>query len=116
MICYDAVPLVFFDGEYFQLLHGKTAKSLGISLKTNSIRYMVMQKYQEEKRTLINQLKDNIVSLKFDCVTRLHSHFLGITVQFYQKGDGLCVRTLALKDTKADHTSFNIKHIILDTL
>ena len=25
MVCYDAVPLVFFEGEGFQLLHGKTA-------------------------------------------------------------------------------------------
>ena len=35
---------------------------------------------------------------------------------FYHKDDGLCVHTLTLKDTKADHTSLNIEYIILETL
>jgi len=116
MICYDALPFTFFEGKGFQQLNGKTANSLGISLGRNAIRDMVMLKYREEKTKMIQVIKDSTVSLKFDCVTRLRSHFLGITIQYYQKGVGLCVRTLTLRDTKADHTSLNIKNIIVETL
>ena len=43
----------------------------------------------------------------------LTSSKLQLSLQ-YHKDDGLCVRPLAVKDTKADHTNLNTKHIILD--
>ena len=56
------------------------------------------------------------ISIKFDGVTRLRSHFLGISVQYYDEEYGLTVKTLALVETETNHTSSHLKEILLDTL
>ena len=61
-------------------------------------------------------LSGALVSITFDGVTRLRSHFLGISVQYYDEEHGLTVKTLALVDTEANHTSSHLKAILLDTL
>ena len=61
-------------------------------------------------------LSGALVSIKFDGVTRLRSHFLGISVQYYDKEHDLTVKTLALADTEANNTSSHLKEILLDTL
>ena len=61
-------------------------------------------------------LSEALVSIKFDGVTRLRSHFLGISVQYYDEEHGLTVKTLALVDTEANHTNSHLKEIFLDTL
>ena len=77
---------------------------------------MVLKKSEEEKSKLKESLSGALVSIKFDGVTRLRSHFLGISVQYYDKEHGLTVKTLALVDTEANHTSSHLKEILLDTL
>ena len=87
-----------------------------IQLERQAICSMVLKKSEEEKSKLKESLSGALVSMKFDRVTRLRSHFLGISVQYYDEEHGLTVKTLALVDTEANHTSFHLKEISLDTL
>lgn len=116
MIVYNGVPLTFFQEEGFQLLNGSFAESLKVPLGRDSIREMVIEKFCDEKQKLTESLSGTMLSVKFDGATRLRSHFLGISIQFWDEDDGLTVKTLALVDTEANHTSDNIKNILLDTL
>ena len=62
------------------------------------------------------ELSGALIFIKFDGVTRLRSHFLGISVQHYDEKHGLPEKTLALVDTEDNHTSSHLKEILLDTL
>ena len=116
MIVCNGVPLTFFQDDGFQLLNGTFAKILEIQLGRQAIRSMVLKKSEEEKSKLKESPSGALVSIKFDGVTRLRSHFLGISVQYYHKEHGLTLKTLALIDTEANHTSSHLKEILLDTL
>ena len=106
----------FFQDDGFQLLNGDFAKILGISLGRQAIRNMVLKRSVEERSKLKGSLSKTFVSLKFDGVTRLRSHFLGISAQFFSEKRGLSVKTLALVDTEANHTSAHLKEILLKTM
>ena len=80
-------------------------KNLEIQLGRQAICSTVLKKSEEEKSKLKKSLSGALVSIKFDGVTRLRSHFLGISVQYYDEEHGLTVNTLALFDTEANHTS-----------
>ena len=116
IIVYNGVPLTFFQDDGFQLLSSNFAKKLEIQLGRPAIRCMVLKQSEEEKSKLKESLSGTLISIKFDGVTRLRSHFLGISVQYYDEEHGLTVKTLALVDTEANHTSSHLKEILLDTL
>ena len=116
MIVYNGVPLTFFQDDGFQLLNGNFAKNLEIQLGRQAIRSMVLKKSEEEQSKLKESFSGALVFIKFDRVTKLRSHFLGISMQYYHKEHGLTVKTLALVDTEANHTSSHMKEILLDTL
>ena len=78
MIVYNGVPLTFFQDDGFQLLNGNFAKSFGIQLGCQAIHSMVLKKSEEEKSKLKESVSGALVSIKFDRVTRLQSHFLAI--------------------------------------
>ena len=80
MIVYNGVPLTFFQDDGFQLLNGTFAKNLEIQLGHQAIRSMVLKKSEEEKSKFKESLSEALVFIKFDGVTRLRSHFLGISV------------------------------------
>ena len=54
--------------------------------------------------------------LKFDGVTRLRKHFLGISVQFVNEEGHLVGKTLALVDTKSKSDAESTKEIVFETL
>ena len=78
--------------------------------------FTVLKKSEEVKSKLKESLSGALVSIKFDGVTRLRSRFLGIAVQYCDEEHGLTIKTLTLVDTEANHTSFHLKEILLDTL
>ena len=100
MIVYNRVLLTFFQGNGFQLLNGNFAKNLEIQLGRQAFRSMVLKKSKEEKSKLKESLSGALFSIKFDGVTRLRSHFVGISMQCYDEEHGLTVKTLALVDTQ----------------
>ena len=79
------------------MLNGTFAKNLEIQLGRQAIRSMVLKKSEEEKSKLKESLSGALVSIKFDRVTRLRSHFLGISVQYYHEEYGLTVKTLTVQ-------------------
>ena len=91
-------------------------KNLEIKLRCQAIRSMVLKKSEIEKSKLKESLSGALVSIKFDRVTRLQSHFLGISVQYYDEEHGITIKTLALVDTEANYTSSHLKEILFDTL
>ena len=125
MIVHNGVPLTFFQDDEFQLLNGNFAKNLKIQLRrqvicnTQKIKKgtQKLKKFEEEKSKLKESLSGALVSIKFDGVTRLRSHISWVfSVQYYDEEHGLTVKTLALVDTEANHTSSHLKEILLDTL
>lgn len=116
MLVYNGVPLSFFQDDGFRLLSGDFARSLGIPLGRDAIREMLLKKSNEEKLKLKNELSGALISIKFDGVTRLRSHFLGISAQYFNTDEGLTTKTLALIDTEANHTGENMKNLLLSTL
>ena len=98
------------------MLNGNFAKNLEIQLGHQAIRSMILKKYEEEKSKLKESVSGALVFIKFDGVTRFQSHFLGISVQFYDKEHDLTVKTMASVDTEANYSSSHLKEILLDTL
>ena len=80
MICYNGVPLTFFCDQGFRLLNGKLAQSLGVVLGRDSIWQLILEKVHIEKQMLSSAVKHELVFIKFDGVTRLRSHYLGINI------------------------------------
>ena len=116
MIVYNGVSLTFFQDHGFQSQNGNFAKNLENQLRRHPICSMVPKKSEKEKSKLKESLYGALVFIKFDGVIRLRSHFVGISVQYYDEEHVLTVKTLALVDTEANNTSFHLKELLLDTL
>ena len=116
MTVYNGAPLTFFESDGFRSQHGNFAKNLEIQLGRQAICSKVLKISEKEKLNLKESLSEALVSIKFDGVTRLRSHFLGISVQYHNEEHGLTVKTLALVDTETNHTNSHLKEMLLDTL
>ena len=117
MVCYNGVPLTFFPDQGFKLLNDKLAQSLGVVLGRDSIRQQSMEKVHIEKQMLSSAMKHELVFIKFDGVTRLRSHYLGINIQYFDKENGITtVKCLELVNTDAKHDNSHIKNLIIKTL
>ena len=115
MIAYDGVALTFFSGDGFKTLNGPAAEKLGVALGRNAVRRMILDRAGKDKRSLSKELEGKFFSLKFDGVTRLRSHFLGVTIQYWTE-TGLKVKTLTLVETMAHHDSSHLKNFVLEVL
>ena len=115
MIAYDATPLTFFARDGFKTINGLAAQQLGVPLGRNAIRRLVLDRAEEEKKKLSKHLEGKLFYLKFDGVTRLRSHFLGITIQYWTE-EGPTIKTLALVDTEAHHDSVHLKEFVLKVM
>ncbi|XP_071057018.1 uncharacterized protein [Onthophagus taurus] len=51
-----------------------------------------------------------------DACTRQRTNYFGINVQFVDDNDKICINTIAVKDTKAQHGSDFLKTLIIDVL
>ena len=92
MIVYNGVPPPYFQDDGFRLLNDNFAKNLEIQFGRQAIRSMVLKKFEEEKSKFKGSLSGDLVSIKFDGVTRLRSYFLGISVQYYDEEHGVTIR------------------------
>ena len=76
-----------------------------------------MEKVHIEKQILSSAMKHELFFIKFDGVTRLRSHYLGINIQYFDKVNGIAtVKCLALVNTDAKHYSSHMKNLIIKTL
>lgn len=67
----------------------------------------------------MNQIKDdvknNLISLKIDCVKRHSRSIMGVNIQFI-KNNKVCLATLAMKEIHEQHTSENLKTLVCLTV
>lgn len=65
--------------------------------------------------TIVNQIKDEVknklISLKIDCVTRLSRSIMGVNIQ-YKKHGKVRLATIAMKEIHVKHTSANLKILV----
>lgn len=113
MVAYDGVPLTFFSGQGFQMLCKDAACKLGVGTGRDAVRAMILKKFEEEKEALRNCIAGVPVFLKFDGVTRLRAHYLGISVQFWSdERQEIIIKSLSLVDTNAKHDALHLKQIV----
>ena len=112
-VTYDGVPLTFFSGDGFQGLLGKAAKTLDVALGRDVVRVLVINRAAEEKKALMDKLVGKMIVVKMDGVTRTRSHFLGITIQYYdEEKDNIAVKVSFRFQLCAKNGSFeSLKHL-----
>ena len=71
---------------------------------------MILKKANKEKQKLKDSLSKPLISVKFKGVTKPQSHFLGISIQYWNDKIDLIIKTLALINSEANYTR-NIKEI-----
>lgn len=66
-----------------------------------------------EKKNLSREMKNQIISIKFDCASKYNQNFLSVNAQYY-KNRSLCLRHLGLIELKTRSTALNLKNIIYE--
>lgn len=79
------------------------------------IRKYVQDFAAKQRESLKEELKGNLLYLKFDCATRIQTNYLAINVRFLNNGVGQ-TRTLDVIDTLSRHTAAELKDMLLNTL
>ena len=97
-------------------LIGELAKKLDVSLDKDQIRGYVIEAGKNQKEKIKSELKNKLVFLKFDCATRIRTNYLGVNVRFVTDENKAVTRTLAVVDTKSQHTASELKGILDDVL
>ncbi|KAM4045437.1 LOW QUALITY PROTEIN: uncharacterized protein ACNLHF_009274 [Anomaloglossus baeobatrachus] len=104
LVVKDSVPISLFSRPAFMCLNGEMAK-LGVSLERESIRKLVIEEAFKQKEELKKTLKGRFLFLKMDACTRHRGNYFAINVRFVCDKNEIITKTLAVKDTKAHHTS-----------
>lgn len=108
------VDLVTLNGRPFSIIEDSGLRKIvdpilnGLKIEKSkitplTIKQMVQEEANEIKRTIALEVKDLLVSLKVDAVTRMDRSFLGINIQ-YIKESKIVLRTLGLIEIKQRHT------------
>ena len=105
LVIKNGVALSFFSSPAFLGLTGEMASKLEISLERHAIRSMILQEANKQKTSLKSVLNDKFYFLKVDACTRQRTNYIGINIQFVDDDDNLAIRTLAVRDTEAQHSS-----------
>lgn len=123
------VELVTVNGRPFTLMEDSGFKKIldpikrgllkktkeDFSLTAESIQKYISKEASALRQQIINEVKNTMVSVKIDGVSRLDRSFLGINIQYVRNGK-IVLRTLALKELASQHTGMNLKNVILDVL
>ncbi|XP_075172075.1 uncharacterized protein LOC142243755 [Anomaloglossus baeobatrachus] len=105
LVVKDSVPISLFSRPAFMCLNGEMARKLDVSLERESIRKLVIEEAFKQKEELKKTLKGRFVFLKMDACTRHRVNYFAINVRFVCDKNEIITKTLAVKDTKAHHTS-----------
>ncbi|KAM4053246.1 LOW QUALITY PROTEIN: uncharacterized protein ACNLHF_005976 [Anomaloglossus baeobatrachus] len=105
LVVKDSVPISLFSRPAFMCLNGEMARKLGVSLERESIRKLVIEEAFKQKEELKKTLKGRFLFLKMDACTRHRVNYFAINVRLVCDKNEIVTKTLAVKDTKAHHTS-----------
>lgn len=114
MVVKNGVPFRFFSEDGYKRAHGEMAEKLGVSLDRDAIKQYVLKTADKMKENLKLELKKTkLLHLKLDCATRIRTNYVGITIRFIDSNTKEPVtRTLAVKDTEAQHTALELKALL----
>ncbi|KAM4049182.1 LOW QUALITY PROTEIN: uncharacterized protein ACNLHF_006937, partial [Anomaloglossus baeobatrachus] len=93
LVVKDSVPISLFSQPAFMCLNGEMARKL------------VIEEAFKQKEELKKTLKGRFLFLKMDACTRHRVNYFAINVRFVCDKNEIVTKTLAVKDTKAHHTS-----------
>lgn len=113
----SCVDLVTVNGRPFSILNDsgflnivnpikralEQARKETFSISPESIKKKVAEEANNIRREISEKVKNTMISIKIDAVTRLDRSFLGINMQ-YIEGSKIVLRTLALAELKEKHT------------
>ncbi|XP_073432367.1 uncharacterized protein [Dendrobates tinctorius] len=106
LVVKDGVPLSLFARPAFTALNGEMARKLGVSLE--SIRKLVIEEALKQKE----DLKRRFMFLKMDACTRHRVNYFAINVRYVCDNKEIVTKTLAVKDTKAHHSSLFLQALV----
>ncbi|XP_073540576.1 uncharacterized protein [Phyllobates terribilis] len=105
LVVKDGVPLSLFARPAFTALNGEMARKLGVSLERESTRKLVIEEALKQKEGLKKTLKRRSMFLKMVACTRHRVNYFAINVRYVCDNKEIVTKKLAVKDTKAHHTS-----------
>lgn len=109
MVAFEGIALRFFSTPASKKLLGEMAAKLGVSLARDRVRSYVIAAAEQLQLKIKADLKDKFIHLKFDTATRIRTNYLGINVRYLNSSNEPITQTLAIKDTRSRHTSFELK-------
>ena len=113
----SCVELVTVNGRPFSILNDSGFQSIiqpikraiennskqKFSISPESIQKKIVEEADKIKKEIYEDVKNTMISMKIDAVTRLDRSFLGINIQYIQN-TRITLRTLALKELKEEQT------------
>lgn len=113
----NCVELVTVNGRPFSILNDSGFQKIinplkcaiekknkqKFSISSESIQKKVLEEADRIRKKISEDIKNILISLKVDAVTRLDRSFLGINIQ-YIKDAKIILRTLGLKELEEKHT------------
>lgn len=85
------------------------------TINSHNIKTHILSTSNEIVSSIKTDVKNQLVSLKIDCVKRHHRSILGVNIQ-YTKDGKICLSTLAMVEMHEKHTAVNLKKMLLETL
>lgn len=116
MVVKNSVPLTFFSCPPFVSLNGEMAQELGVSLTRDSIQNLVIEEAEKHKIKLKEILHGKLIFLKMDACTHHRVNYFAINIQFIDHDQKVVICTLAVQDSKAQHTSDYLHNPVMDVL
>ena len=84
----------------------------GISLNRENIINLVIDEASKQKEELKELLKGRLIYLKMDACTCHRVNYFAINVRFADKSNMVVTKTLAIRDTHAQHTANHLKNLV----
>lgn len=111
----NGISLRFFSRPEVLALIGELARKLGVALNRDNIRKLVIDEYESQKEQLKKKLSNKFVYLKMDACTRHRVNYFAVNVRYVDEGKNM-TKTLAIKDTEAQHSSNFLKQLVKEVL
>lgn len=114
LVTANSRPFTLLEDSGFEKAFGGVITACGLSLNRHNIKDAIRERSLiiQDK---IRQLKNRLVSLKINCVSRLDRSFIGINMQCLINGK-MKIFTLAVGELSVKHSGSNLKKIILSAV
>ena len=115
MVTCSSRPLTMVNDEWFKKLVEPYERAFGMCITYRFVIDCIYDAYEELTNMLKGIVKDRMLCLKSDCVTRMDRSFIGVNIQFVFKGE-IIVITLGTIQLDNHHTGPNLKNALMNSL